>query len=164
MNDFLHQPGFLGTPANFAVDMTLIAMILMGVIFTIGVFLARAGKYEAHRWFQTTGTLINLLFVSWMMFLPFAYEIAPGIPERLNEPFIWVTSLHGIVGIIGYTFGAFVTLRGNFGKRAWFPKALAFNNYKLFMRIAYGFYMGAMFLGFAVYYVWFINNPNPITY
>jgi uncharacterized membrane protein YozB (DUF420 family) len=164
ITDFLHEPGFFGTAANRAVDMTLVAMILMATLFTIGVVLARQKKYEAHRWFQTSGTIINVIFVTWMMFLPFAYEIAPDIPERLGERFYWVTTLHALVGIVGYTFGAFVTLRGNFGDRAWFPKALAFNNYKLFMRIAYGFYMTAAVLGVWVYFVWFVNNPNPPTF
>lgn len=165
MEDILHQPGFLGTAGNFAVDLTLAAMILMAIIFTVGVVLARRQKYEAHRWFQTSGAIINVVFVSWMMFLPFALDVYPEIPERLDEPFYYVATLHASVGIVGFLFGAFVTLRGNFGDSArWFPKALAFDNYKLFMRIAYALYITATLLGIWVYFTWFVNNPNPPTY
>ena len=45
MNEFLHQPGFFGTSANFAADFTLVMMILIAILFSVGVGLAFKKKY-----------------------------------------------------------------------------------------------------------------------
>ena len=44
MNELLHQPGFLGTAANWAADFTLMMMILFAVLLTVGVVFAVKGK------------------------------------------------------------------------------------------------------------------------
>ena len=94
------------------------------------------------------------------MILPFRDFIAPGIPERLNESFYYVTTLHAFVGFSALLFGLFVVLRGN----GLMIKPLRFNNYKLFMRISYALYMLATLIGIGVYFTWFVNNPNPPVY
>ena len=160
MNEFLHRSGFLGTSANFAADMTLVMMILIASLFTVGVFLAVKKKYEIHRWVQTAAASLNAIMVLWMMILPYRDFVAPGVPSQLSERFYAITTLHAFVGLFALTFGLFVTLRGN----GLVPKALKFKNYKLFMRIAYGLYMLTTILGIWVYFTWFVGNPNPPTY
>ena len=160
MNDILHQPGFFGTSANFAADFTLVMMIFIAALFTIGVFLAIRKKYDAHRWVQTTAAILNAIMVSWMMILPYRDFVAPGLPAQLSEKFYAITTLHAFVGLFALTFGLFVTLRGN----GLVPKALKFKNYKGFMRVAYGMYMLTTLLGIWVYFAWFVGNPNPPTY
>lgn len=49
MIELIHQPGFLGTNANFAAEMTLVIMILIGGLLTLGFFVARKKRYETHR-------------------------------------------------------------------------------------------------------------------
>ena len=44
-----HSPGFLGTNANLAADATLVISILVATLFTVGMLLARSGKYQVHR-------------------------------------------------------------------------------------------------------------------
>jgi len=160
MNEFLHQDGFLGTSANFAADFTLVMMILIALLFTVGVVLAVKRKYETHRWVQTTAAVLNAIMVLWMMVLPFRDFVAPGLPEQLNERFYAITTLHASVGFFALTFGLFVTLRGN----NLVPKKLKFRNYKGYMRVAYSLYMLTTLLGIWVYFAWFVNNPNPPTY
>ena len=160
MNEFLHQPGFLGTAANWAADFTLLMMILFAVLLTAGVLFAMKKKYGAHRWVQTSAVILNIIFVLWMMILPYRDFIAPGIPQQLNDTFYWLTTLHAGVGAIAFVLGVFVVLRAN----GFMIKALQFNNYTLVMRISYSLYMLTVLLGIAVYYVWFVNNPNPPTY
>lgn len=157
MTEFLHQPGFLGTAANLAADITLILGALVGLMFTVGFALARQGRYSAHRWVQTGAALLNLVLVLWMMILPFRDFIMPGIPEKLDERFYGVTTLHALVGGPALLFGMFVVLRGN----GLVPDRLKFSNYKLFMRTSYALYMLATLIGFWVYYSWFVDNPNP---
>jgi len=157
MTEFLHQPGFLGTQANMAADITLVAMLAIAALFTTGFAMALRKKYEVHRWIQTTAGVLNIGMVLWMMVLPFRDFILPGIPARLGERFYWITTLHATFGATAVTFGAFVMLRGN----RLVPKALRFTNYKLFMRTAYALYMATTLIGIFVYFAWWVWNPNP---
>jgi hypothetical protein len=160
VTELLHQPGFLGTSANWAADMTLLLSILVAVIFTTGAVMALRQRYELHRWLQTAGAVLNVILVLWLMILPYRDFVAPGIPHRLAERFYGVTTLHAVIGFFAFTFGNFVVLRGN----GLMIKALKFNNYKPFMRVAYVLYMVTTLLGIWVYFVWFVNNPNPPIY
>lgn len=155
MTDLLHADGFLGTNANWAADVTLIMMLLVGVIFTVGFVLARKGKYEAHKWAQTTGAVINAIFVLWLMVLPFRDFVIRDIGGPRLPIFYRVTQIHALLGFSALTFGIFVVLRGH----GLVPKPLRFNNYKVFMRVAYGLYLAAIAAGIIVYIVWFTVLP-----
>ena len=161
MNELLHQPGFLGSSANWAADMTLVVSIFVAVLFTIGVALAVRGQYGAHRLVQTMAVMINAILVLWMMILPFRDFVAPADnPGGLSETAILTTRIHAAVGAAALLFGLFVTLRGN----GLMPKFLQFSNYKAFMRVAYVLYMLATLIGLFVYITWFVGNPNPPSY
>jgi uncharacterized membrane protein len=157
VNEILHQPGFLGTSANFAADMTLLLSLLVAALFTWGFYLARRGRYQAHRWVQTSAAGLNAILVGWMMILPFRDFVAPGLPEQLGERFHALTTAHALVGSSALLLGIFVVLRGN----EIVPNALKFKNYKSFMRASYVLYMLATLIGVWVYFTWFVNNPNP---
>jgi uncharacterized membrane protein YozB (DUF420 family) len=160
MVEILHMPGFLGTNANFAADMTLVLMLLVGVMFTIGFMLARKKKYETHRWVQTSAAILNAILVLWLMVLPFRDFVIRDVGGPRNGIFYTLTILHAAIGAIAFPFGIFVVLRGN----KLVPKFLQFSNYKLFMRTAYVLYMTAIFFGVLVYIVWFVLIPNPPLY
>lgn len=160
MVDFIHRPGFLGTGANLATDVALMLMVAAAITFSVGFWLARRGRYRAHKWVQSAGGLVVLVLVLWLMVLPYRDFILPGVPQLLSEPFYWVTSLHALMGLIALPFGLFVILRGH----NLLPEPLRFNNYKPFMRWAYGLFMATILVGFAVYLVWFVTNPNPPTF
>jgi hypothetical protein len=156
--ELLHSPGFFGTKANWAADFTLLMGLIIAALFTVGFYLARQGKYEAHRWVQSTAVLLNLILVFWLMLLPFRdFVAAPDNPAQLPAIALAVTRFHGLIGGSGLIFGTFVALRGN----GLMIKPLRFNNYKLFMRIAYGLYMAATLIGIIVYITWFVTNPGP---
>lgn len=160
MGDLFHAPGFLGTGANLLTDAALILMVLVAAIFTYGFWLARRARYEAHRWVQTAGGALVLVLVLWLMVLPYRDFVLGGLPERFPEPFYWVTTLHAAVGAIALPFGLFVILRGH----GLVPKPLQFQNYRAYMRLAYGLFILTILLGIAVYVVWFVTNPNPPTF
>jgi uncharacterized membrane protein YozB (DUF420 family) len=160
MTEILHKPGFFGTSANFAADMTLLLILVTAVLFTWGSILARRNSYLTHRWVQSFAVTLNAIMVLWMMILPFRDFVAPGLPARIAEGFFAVTTVHAGVGATALIFGVFVALRGN----GLVPSFLQFDNYKGFMRVAYGLYMLATLLGIIVYIVWFVTNPNPPSY
>ncbi len=157
MTEILHAPGFLGTAGNFAADMTLIIMILVALIFSVGAYLALRGRYEAHRWVQTTGAIVNLVMVLWLMLLPYRDFVLRDQGGPRLRLFYVITTVHALVGAVALVFGNFVVLRGN---NLMIP-ALKFNNYKPFMRAAYILYMSATLLGILVYFIWFVVVPNP---
>jgi uncharacterized membrane protein YozB (DUF420 family) len=120
--------------------------------------LARQGKYEAHRWVQTAAAIINLILVLWLMVLPFRdFVAAPDNPAMLPAIALAVTRIHALVGGSALLFGLFVVLRGN----GLMIKPLRFNNYKLFMRIAYTLYIAATLIGVFVYITWFVTDSGP---
>jgi hypothetical protein len=155
--ELLHSPGFLGTNANFAADMTLTLSLLVVTLFSIGVYLAVHGKYDVHKWVQTTGAVTNLILVLWLMILPYRAFVLNDQGGPREAIFYQVTMLHAAVGFFAFFLGNFVVLRGH----KLVPKFLRFNNYKLFMRTAYGLYLTTTILGVALYYTWYVVLPNP---
>ena len=160
MTELLHSPGFLGTNANFAADMTLILAILVAALFTTGLVLARMEKFQAHRWVQTSAAAVNLILVLWLMILPYRDFVARDAGGPRPNYFYIITTLHATIGSAALLFGVFVVLRAN----KLLPKFLQFNNYKGFMRLAYTLYMLATLIGIWVYFTWFTRIPNPPIY
>ena len=179
MDTLFHSPGFLGTSANLAADLTLILMLAIGLIFTFGAYLAKKAQgierryqkgdvefatagalFRRHRWVQTSGGVLSTILVLWMMLLPYRDFVAPGIPALLGQPFFLVTTIHALVGFFAFVLGVYVVLRGN----KLLPAAISFDNYKPWMRAAYILYITTILLGVAVYVVWFVTNPNPPVY
>ena len=160
MIDLLHAPGFLGTNANFAADMTLLIMLAALALFSIGFYLARQHKYDAHKWVQTAGAALNLGMVLWMMVLPFRDFIIQDQGGPREGYFYAVTVLHAMTGLSATLFGLFVVLRGH----QLMPKRLRFRNYKPYMQAAYALYLTATLLGVAVYLVWFVLVASHPTY
>jgi uncharacterized membrane protein YozB (DUF420 family) len=152
MTDFLTTPGFLGTRATLRSDLTLVLILLTAVLFNIGLILARRKQYRAHRWVQTIAVIINSLVVVISMVTSYIIHILPGIPAKLGQGDYAVTTAHAIVGAIALLLGIFVALRGN----ELVPVRLKFQNYKLFMRWAYGLYMLSTLGGVLIYIIVFV--------
>ena len=157
MTEFLHQPGFLGTNANFAADMTLVLSVLVATLFSVGFYLARKRRYDTHKWVQTSGAVLNVILVLWLMLLPYRDFVLRDSGGPREAVFYSVTSLHALVGLVAFVFGNFVVLRGH----KLVPKQLRFKKYKPFMRTAYGLYMTTTALGLGVYYIWFVATAKP---
>lgn len=160
MTEFLHLPGFLGTNANMAADLTLSLSLLAMLLFSFGFYLAIKGHYDTHKWVQTAGALLNVILVLWMMLLPYRDFILRDQGGPREQLFYSITMLHAGVGLLAFVLGNFVVLRGH----KLVPKALQFNNYKLFMRTAYTLYFITTVLGVTVYYTWFVLTANPPTF
>jgi len=160
MVELLHRPGFLGTSANFAADMTLILSLLVAASLTFGFVLARRRDYRTHRVVQSVAVLTNAILVLWLMVLPFRDFVAPGVPDRLGERFFAVTTLHAAAGAAALVLGLYVVLRAN----GLMPKPLRFQNYQRVMRASYALYILATLIGIVVYMTWFVGNPNPPVY
>jgi len=148
--------GFLGTNASLAADISLLVGIVVALLLTLGVIMAVRRRYTTHRWIQTTAVALNIIQVLAIMAGSFRRSAEPGIPERLGQPYYLVATVHAAIGSLALLFGAFVALRGN----ELVPRILKFNNYKLWMRSAYGLYMLATLLGVGVYFTWYAAPSN----
>ncbi len=176
MTEILHAPGFLGTNANFAADMTLILSLIVASVFTYGAWIAKKGQriernfkkgspefahagklFNLHRRVQTGGAVTNVILVLWLMILPYRDFVIRDTGGPRESFFYTITTVHALVGLFAFVFGNFVVLRGN----NLMIKALKFNNYKPFMRTAYIAYMLTTLLGVGVYVTWFILIANP---
>jgi uncharacterized membrane protein YozB (DUF420 family) len=140
-------PGLLGTRATMASDIILIGSILVAITLTIGVILAIRGRYENHRWVQTSAASLNVLLVLTM--IGSLLTVDPAHNVGLPPIAFVLMPAHEFVGAAAVLFGVFVTLRGN----ELVPRRLKFSNYKRFMRIAYALYMAATLIGVGVYIV-----------
>ena len=144
-------PGFLGTEAHLGADLALVGSIVVALVFTLGAWLALRRQYEAHRWAQTAGAVLNALLVFGLM-IPSLLSVDPSENVDLPPSAFLYMSGHEFVGAAALIFGLFVVLRGN----NLVPARLRFNNYKPYMRWAYGLYMAATLIGFAVYLVLYL--------
>ena len=160
MIELLHSPGFFGTKANFAADMTLTLSLLVALLFNIGFYLARKEKYDIHKWVQTSGAVLNIILVLWLMVLPYRDFILRDTGGPRESVFYYATTLHAVVGFIAFVFGNFVVLRGH----NLVPKGVRFSKYKPFMRTAYILYMSTTLLGLWVYLTWFVTISNTPVY
>lgn len=152
----MNGKGFLGTNASVLADLSLVLGILVALTLTVGMIMAVRKRYEVHRWIQTTAVSFNVLQVLTIMIASFLKSAAPGIPQKLDETYYQAALIHALLGLFTLLFGTFVMLRGN----ELVPRALKFNNYKLFMRTAYTMYMLVTVLGVWVYVTWYINQPQ----
>lgn len=151
----MDRRGFLGTNASVAADVSLLAGIFIALLLTLGVVMAVRRRYSTHRWIQSTAVVLNIVQVLAIMVGSFRRSAEPGIPERLGQPYYLVVTLHAAIGSIALLLGAFVALRGN----ELVPRFLKFNNYKLWMRSAYGLYMLATLAGIWTYVTWYAGAP-----
>ena len=153
MDRLYHLPGFLGTRALFGADLSLVLILFSSLLFTIGWRLVLNKRYEIHRWIQTAAVVINAAVVIFVMLGSYWGYVLPEVAENLGHPAVWVAVIHGIIGLVGFLLGIFIVLRAN----NLVPKALRFQNYSGYMRVAYGIYMFSALIGLAVYlttYVW----------
>jgi len=157
MIDFLHSPGFLGTNANMFADFTMATMLVILVLFSVGFYLAVKGKYDTHKWVQTTGVVLTGFLAVWLMVIPYRNLVLQDQGGPREAIFYAVATLHAVIGFFAFSFGTFVALRGH----KLVPKFLQFKNYKLFMRTAYGFYLATILLGVWLYYTWYVVIENP---
>src|SRR5579862_5568414 len=90
----LMTPGFVGTAAPLQADIILIVEIAMGVGLLVGAWLARAQRFKAHAWCQSTIVVLNTALVALTMLPSFHEHVFPKIPARLNKAYYALSTTH----------------------------------------------------------------------
>jgi uncharacterized membrane protein YozB (DUF420 family) len=143
--------GFLGTGATFGSDVNLVVQLLMGLILILGMILARRGLYRAHALCQGSVVLLNLVLIALIMLPPFARDVVPALPRRLNQAYYLLPTLHALLGTVAQLLGLYIVIRAGTN---WLPERLRFQNYKLWMRTTLVLWWSVIILGIATYWAW----------
>jgi uncharacterized membrane protein YozB (DUF420 family) len=144
---FLDGTGFLGTNGSVGADLALLVMLVAFVMLTVGVLLARTGRFAAHRWVQTIAVCLNAIPVVVWMIRSYWLYVRPGLPGNLSKSVDALTTAHAVAGLIGVVLGLFVVIRAN----QLTARGESVGRYKVWMRAAYVVYLLATVLGIWVY-------------
>lgn len=144
--------GFLGTNAPLEADINLVIQLFMGIALLLGMMLARRRRYLAHGICQGSVMILNLVMIALIMFPSFRDGVFPELPARLRIPYYSVSTLHAALGIIAQLLGLYIVLRAGTNL---LPRALCFQNYKLWMRTELVLWWVVIVFGVATYYLWY---------
>jgi uncharacterized membrane protein YozB (DUF420 family) len=147
MFTYLDGSGFLRAETSAGADLALLISIAALVMLTIGVVLARTGRYPAHRWVQTGAAILNTVPVVVWMIRSFWLYVRPDLPGNLRESVNALTTVHAVTGLVGVALGLFVVIRAN--QLTATGESVA--RYKGLMRAAYVVYLLGTALGVWVY-------------
>ena len=149
MSAYLDGAGFLRPHSSIGADLSLVIIIAAFVMLTLGVVLAKSGRYEAHRWVQTSAVTLNAVPVVFWMIRSFRLFVLPGLPGNLSKSIDALTTVHAVTGLIGVVLGLFIVIRAN----QLAAKGQSLRRYKNAMRAAYVVYLLGTALGVWVYIV-----------
>ena len=145
----LDATGFLTGRSSLGADLSLLLSAAVIVLLTAGVVLARRRRYEAHRWLQTSGVILNAVLVAFWMAVSLVRFILPGIPDTLSRHGHTLAAAHAVVGIVGVALGVFLVVRAGQLTR----RGESVSRYKTAMRVSYCVYLVAFVLGVWLYVV-----------
>lgn len=103
------MPGFLGTNAPFAADLTLVLSLAVLAMLIAGAVLAIRKQYTAHQWCQSAAVVLNLGLVLAVMARSFGSAVAPDLPTNLSESFAFVSTIHAVVGTLTVLMGLYIS-------------------------------------------------------
>jgi uncharacterized membrane protein YozB (DUF420 family) len=147
MFSYLDGSGFLGAESSAGADLALLITIAALVMLTIGVGLARTGRYPAHRWVQTVAVILNAVPVVVWMIRSFWLYVRPGLPGNLGESVDALTTVHAVTGLVGVALGLFVVI----GANQLTARGESLARYKGLMRATYIVFLLGTALGVWVY-------------
>jgi uncharacterized membrane protein YozB (DUF420 family) len=145
----LDASGFLTSRSSLGADVSLLLSVLAIALLTAGVVLARRRHYEAHRWLQTSGVILNAILVAIWMFRSLWLYILPGIPSSLSKHGHALAMAHAAAGVVGVLLGVFLIVRANQLTR----RGESVSRYRTAMRVTYFVYLAGFALGLWLYVV-----------
>jgi plastocyanin/uncharacterized membrane protein YozB (DUF420 family) len=151
--------GLLEMGAPRSADFNLLLQFAMAAALTLGMFLARAQRFRAHGWTQSTVLLLNLGAIGSIMLPSFHRQVLPHVTAARHDTYYAVAVAHAGFGALVELLGLYVVLVAATNV---LPKYLRFRNYRLWMRTTLALWWVLVLMGVGVYYVWYIQ-PSPTT-
>jgi plastocyanin/uncharacterized membrane protein YozB (DUF420 family) len=149
--------GFLGAGATMRADLNLSIQLLMGMALLFGMYLARRGKYRAHKYCQSSVLILNLAMIFLIMAPSFHRQVEQELPHRLNDPYYLLPAIHTGLGTIAELLGLYIVLVAGTGI---IPERLRFKRYKPWMRTELVLWWVVILFGLGTYYYWYIASPQ----
>lgn len=147
--------GFFATQATLSADVVLLLEIAMSAGLFVGVWLARAKRFQQHAWCQSIIVFLNLIIIALAMAPSFRSQVLPRIPAKLSRPYFALATAHAALGSITELAALYILLAA--GTRL-LPEKLRLTRYKLWMRTVLVLWWLELFLGFATYARWYAPN------
>lgn len=147
--------GFFATQATLSADVVLLLEIAMSAGLLVGVWLARAKRFQQHAWCQSIIVFLNLIIIALAMAPSFRSQVLPRIPAKLSRPYFALATAHAALGSITELAALYILLAA--GTRL-LPEKLRLTRYKLWMRTVLVLWWLELFLGFATYARWYAPN------
>jgi uncharacterized membrane protein YozB (DUF420 family) len=147
--------GLLGTQAPLTADVVLLLEIAMAAGLLAGAWLARAKRFQQHAWCQSVIVLLNLAIIGVTMAPSFRMKVLPRIPAKLSRPYFALATAHAALGSITEVAALYILLAA--GTRL-LPERLRVSRYRLWMRAVFLLWWAVLFLGFATYGRWYVQN------
>jgi plastocyanin/uncharacterized membrane protein YozB (DUF420 family) len=145
--------GFLGTGASARADFNLVVQIAMGLALVAGMFLARAKRFRAHKYCQSSVMLLNIVMIFLIMAPSFHHQVGPQIPGGLKEAYYLVPYIHAALGTVAELLGIYIVL---VAATKVLPKSLRFKRFKPWMRTELALWWVVVLIGVATYYLWYV--------
>lgn len=145
--------GFLGTGAPARADLNLMVQIAMGLALIAGMLLARAKRFRAHKYCQSSVMLLNIVMILLIMAPSFHHQVEPQLPGGLKEAYYLVPYIHAALGTVAEALGLYIVL---VAATKILPKRLRFKRFKPWMRTELALWWVVVLIGIATYYVWYV--------
>jgi len=147
--------GFLGTAAPLQADIILLVEIAMGAGLLVGAWLARAQRFAAHAWCQSTIVILNTALVALTMLPSFQLHVLPKIPARLNKAYYALSTTHAILGSAAELTALYILLSAG---TQLLPQKFLIKSFKPWMRTALALWWATLLLGVATYARWYVPD------
>jgi plastocyanin/uncharacterized membrane protein YozB (DUF420 family) len=144
--------GLFGANAPFHADFTLVLEIVMGLALIGGMFLARARKYRAHKYCQSTVMLLNIPLILFIMLPSFHNNVQPGLPGHLGDKYYTIATAMGVLGLVAQLLGLWIVLVAG---TTLVPRRYRFRKYKRWMRTELTLWWVVLGIGIALYVIWY---------
>jgi uncharacterized membrane protein YozB (DUF420 family) len=153
----MNQPGFLGSSASAASDLSLLAYIVFIIpLMLIGFMLARRKMFEPHhRLVMTFITLFNWVVILYLMLTSYREGVLPNLPQNLTDPRVALPTIHLVTGALGQLTATYLVIRMWFEKVL--PSFLKVRRIKRYMRFTLSMWLVTALLGILIYITWYTS-------
>ncbi len=145
-----------GTNATLGTDLTLLAEVLFFILLTIGVVVQRQGKFKLHDLINTPVVILNTILVIWIMVSEFLGQRIPQQALARPNAYYVVAALHGLFGLTAAILSIYCLLAG------WKILPRKIGQLRKVMWVTYIVWAIAVTLGIALYYIWYVRQPEPV--
>lgn len=149
------QPGFLGTNASLASDLSLMAYLLLLIpLMLIGYRFARRRRFNNHKWVMTGVVALNWVLIVLVMSVSYRQGVAPYVPDQLSDSRVFLPVIHLVTGGVAQVLATYLVLR--MWLESVLPSALKVKNIRRYMRATLALWLVTVAFGVVIYIAFYV--------